>query len=323
MTYADQPASHFKTKSKTSTSEEISELPQFLKGQKETLTMLRSCSKTPRSREIHHYGVTGRSLRLLEYYGDFSRLTGAKLEHKRAINCGDIIPGRGAAGGGGRPGPRPLPAPHSAYCAVPRKAVNRCTYGQFEWAYCFNNIRCRSGRPRPPAPPQYNRCRSGYPSGKLHACPQLLEFRWSGYVLADPERHELLVLNHPSITLDERTDLSDTAQPAIFIRGVHKEFTVTEELLAFQPLKGTSTVEEIFNEVQKRATAERSGGVVISAESRPLHEFLKDSGDGTAPFTRRRGGFQSGRPTGPAPASKTYPACVRDVKLFSRARGDL
>ncbi|GBP13810.1 hypothetical protein EVAR_8025_1 [Eumeta japonica] len=38
---------------------------------------------------------------------------------------------------------------------------------------------------------------------------------------------------------------------AIFIRGVDKELTVTEELLALQPLKGTTTREDIFNEVQK------------------------------------------------------------------------
>ncbi|GBP36776.1 General transcription factor II-I repeat domain-containing protein 2A [Eumeta japonica] len=54
-----------------------------------------------------------------------------------------------------------------------------------------------------------------------------------------------------SIALDESTDLSDTAQLAIFIRGVDKEFTVTEELLALRPLKGTTTGKDIFNKVQK------------------------------------------------------------------------
>ncbi|GBP17497.1 General transcription factor II-I repeat domain-containing protein 2A [Eumeta japonica] len=53
-----------------------------------------------------------------------------------------------------------------------------------------------------------------------------------------------------SIALDESTDLSDTAQLAIFIRGVDKEFTVTEELLALQPLNKTTTGEDVFNEVQ-------------------------------------------------------------------------
>ncbi|GBP71233.1 General transcription factor II-I repeat domain-containing protein 2 [Eumeta japonica] len=52
-------------------------------------------------------------------------------------------------------------------------------------------------------------------------------------------------------SLDESIDLSDTAQLAIFIRGVDKEFTVIEELLVLHPLKGTTTGEDIFNEVQK------------------------------------------------------------------------
>ncbi|GBP69562.1 General transcription factor II-I repeat domain-containing protein 2 [Eumeta japonica] len=55
--------------------------------------------------------------------------------------------------------------------------------------------------------------------------------------------------------LDEITDLSDTAQLAIFIRGVDKEFTVTEELLALEPLKGTTTGKDIFIEVQKKFTS--------------------------------------------------------------------
>ena len=53
-----------------------------------------------------------------------------------------------------------------------------------------------------------------------------------------------------SIALDESTDLSDTAQLAIFIRSVDEEFTVTEELLALQPLKGTTSGEDIFREVK-------------------------------------------------------------------------
>lgn len=58
-----------------------------------------------------------------------------------------------------------------------------------------------------------------------------------------------------SIALDESTDLSDTAQLAIFIRGVYKEFTVTEELLALQSLKGTTAGEDIFIEVQEVFTS--------------------------------------------------------------------
>jgi hypothetical protein len=52
-----------------------------------------------------------------------------------------------------------------------------------------------------------------------------------------------------SIALDESTDASDTAQLAIFIRGVDSDFTITEELLDLQHLKGTTTGEIIFEAV--------------------------------------------------------------------------
>ncbi|GBP80348.1 General transcription factor II-I repeat domain-containing protein 2A [Eumeta japonica] len=55
----------------------------------------------------------------------------------------------------------------------------------------------------------------------------------------------------------ESTDLFDTDQLAIFIRGVDEEFTVAEELLSLQLLKGTTTGEDIFNEVQKVCGARR------------------------------------------------------------------
>lgn len=42
-----------------------------------------------------------------------------------------------------------------------------------------------------------------------------------------------------SIALDESTDMSHTAQLAVFIRGVSEDFEITEELLGLQPMKGT------------------------------------------------------------------------------------
>ncbi|GBP53737.1 General transcription factor II-I repeat domain-containing protein 2 [Eumeta japonica] len=57
------------------------------------------------------------------------------------------------------------------------------------------------------------------------------------------------------LKLGESTDLSDTAQLAIFIQGVDIEFTVTEELLALQSLKGTSKEKDIFNKVQEAFTS--------------------------------------------------------------------
>jgi hypothetical protein len=50
-----------------------------------------------------------------------------------------------------------------------------------------------------------------------------------------------------SIALDDSTDsnASDTAQLAIFIRGVDADYKITEELLALRPSKGTTTGEYI------------------------------------------------------------------------------
>uniref|UniRef100_A0A8C3ISY3 Uncharacterized protein n=1 Tax=Chrysemys picta bellii TaxID=8478 RepID=A0A8C3ISY3_CHRPI len=52
-----------------------------------------------------------------------------------------------------------------------------------------------------------------------------------------------------SIALDESTDVSDTAQCAVFIRGV--DCNITEELLDLMPLKGTTTGHDIFQGLEE------------------------------------------------------------------------
>lgn len=49
-----------------------------------------------------------------------------------------------------------------------------------------------------------------------------------------------------SIALDESTDMVDTAQLLIFVRGVNANFEITEELAALESLSGTTTGEDIF-----------------------------------------------------------------------------
>ncbi|XP_028663975.1 general transcription factor II-I repeat domain-containing protein 2-like [Erpetoichthys calabaricus] len=57
-----------------------------------------------------------------------------------------------------------------------------------------------------------------------------------------------------SLAVDESTDASDTAQLSVFIRGVDSKMCVTEELLGFKSMHGTTTGTDIFEEVCKCVT---------------------------------------------------------------------
>lgn len=52
-----------------------------------------------------------------------------------------------------------------------------------------------------------------------------------------------------SLALDESTDVSDTAQLLVFVRGVDEGFETTQELAGLASLHGQTTGEEIFNHV--------------------------------------------------------------------------
>lgn len=52
-----------------------------------------------------------------------------------------------------------------------------------------------------------------------------------------------------SIAIDESTDITDTPQLAIFVRGVDSSFNITEELLALCPMEGNCTGAALFKEI--------------------------------------------------------------------------
>lgn len=57
-----------------------------------------------------------------------------------------------------------------------------------------------------------------------------------------------------SLAVDESTDMTDTAQLAIFIRGVDSSLCVTEEILDIKSMHGTTTGKDIFENICQSVT---------------------------------------------------------------------
>ena len=67
--------------------------------------------------------------------------------------------------------------------------------------------------------------------------------------LEDALAENINKFSHFSLALDESTDINNTAQLAVFIRGVTDAFEVKEELLDLCSMKSTTTGEDITKEV--------------------------------------------------------------------------
>ncbi|CAH1105999.1 unnamed protein product [Psylliodes chrysocephalus] len=75
-----------------------------------------------------------------------------------------------------------------------------------------------------------------------------------------------------SVALDESTDLTDTAQLAVFIRGIDRNFSVTEEMAALVPMKGITRgcdLYEAFNTVLNRYNLKLTNLAGISTDGAP------------------------------------------------------
>ena len=75
-----------------------------------------------------------------------------------------------------------------------------------------------------------------------------------------------------SLALDESTGVTDVSYCAVFIRGVDKDFNITEELLDLLSLKGTCTRQNVFNELEmciERAGLDWSKLVAVATDGAP------------------------------------------------------
>uniref|UniRef100_A0A669DFX6 SPIN-DOC-like zinc-finger domain-containing protein n=1 Tax=Oreochromis niloticus TaxID=8128 RepID=A0A669DFX6_ORENI len=84
-----------------------------------------------------------------------------------------------------------------------------------------------------------------------------------------------------SVALDETTDITDTAQLAMYVRGVDDSFEVMEELLTVIPMHGQTTAQEIFHKLCD----------VIENVGLPWKRFVGITTDGAPSMTGRKNGL--------------------------------
>ena len=79
----------------------------------------------------------------------------------------------------------------------------------------------------------------------------------------------------------ESTDLQDTAQLLIYIRGINENFQITEELLTMEFLKGTTTGKDMYSSVTSSLSRSRLS----------LDKLASITTDGTPSLTGKHSGL--------------------------------
>jgi hypothetical protein len=69
--------------------------------------------------------------------------------------------------------------------------------------------------------------------------------------MTETKMHDLSQRVEESTTVDESTDVVDTAQLAIFVRGVDTNFNITEKLAALCSMKGPITGAELYEQIMR------------------------------------------------------------------------
>ena len=78
-----------------------------------------------------------------------------------------------------------------------------------------------------------------------------------------------------SLALDESTDIEDTAQLLVFIRGIDENFEITEKLLSLEHLNDTTTGHDLFENV----------GNCLDRSGIPLHKLASITTGGALALT--------------------------------------
>lgn len=80
-------------------------------------------------------------------------------------------------------------------------------------------------------------------------------------------RDQIQDFKYISLAFDESTDITDTDQLIIFVRGVKESFQITEEMLKLISLKGTTKSEDIFHAVVNYLCKNNFGLKILSRTS--------------------------------------------------------